>query len=851
MVLKMTTTTTTTNNTLFVGGTTMITTNRKEFVAFVMDKTSGMTVADIKSELTKLSVSFPSKAKKEVLAGMLFDALEVLTAEVEAASAAGETLVAEENQTNNIEEEKEMTNEQTVAKELMEAQKRQNQKAMDNSRILKKEMAIRVSDHGYVNPISAKVNAQIKEMVARYFANLGEFRVEILRYVPVQNDRFNRVGYVDVQFPANYASLWFWNDLEKRREWYDFVEFNYNQMVGREKWSLPWNPAGMIHNVELGTGIIRLGVRKDANGELYVRLPMDKMKDGGFSDVFRTSDIRWGRANSANNGNIEAALTAAIRFYAQTLKMENPENRNDFDASCMNCRNMTWFGMKDGVDDDLHIAVGADEITDNPKSTRILNQPDVETLAQHGSHITQAYCTKKKFFVDAEAVEMINKLTQEERRYYDVEVIDPITGEVRIEQRFQGRDEVIVAGKAVKIRDIRVESTRETCRTCPFYHKNAYKGENQVGNEIVEAREKLAEKATTESAKSAARKAKVYVNEYWTTRARAGRQSFETNIDGQWIPGFPAQVTDDMNKVYDIRVAGIGVNVYFGDAMNAAMSNQDLAFLPGVEEFNAVEAAFNRMVNVIYYAAFNRDKMSKSKFEDVLTLIYVQGKPEGLTERQSERWDTAVHWFEESLEWAKQREAAKNRPDFAKKFFAGIDGYMAAKGLTEAPDLMALGVREVHIEDVLFETINRVVKGSLKDGYEKMFEDFHLEKGYEDLEPKDFIRFLDDKAMDYVLDCLADGNEYVVVGGKKDIEMDDEEKYAIEYFGAEDQYKKVKVEEDAGLVADTLQLMFQRQINGLLYGINRSEDKVDAFSELNVAEEVLYYIAEHAGLLKK
>jgi hypothetical protein len=316
--------------------------------------------------------------------------------------------------------------------------------------------------------------------VKGYFSRIGEFRVEILRYVPVQNDRFNRVGYIDVQFPTGYAMVGIWNDVEKKKEWYDFAEFNYNQMVKREKWSLPYSASGMVFNLELGHGVIRLGVRKDVNGNLYVRMPMDAGKeDGVFFDVFRTSDIRWGRPNSSNNANIEAALSAAIGFYLKTFKVENPENRNDFDASCMNCRNMTWFGMRDGVDDDMNIEVGGalsdkgeadarDNAFVNPKSTRILNQPDVETLAQKGSHIMQAYCTKRKFFVDQEAVDMINSLSGEERRYYDIEVIDPITGEVRIEQRFQGRDEVIVAGKAIKVRDIRVESTRETCRTCPF-----------------------------------------------------------------------------------------------------------------------------------------------------------------------------------------------------------------------------------------------------------------------------------------------------------------------------------------------------------------------------------------------
>lgn len=870
----MTNTTTTTNTTLFVGGANLMETNKVEFVAFIMDKKNKFTVAMVESELTKLNVAFAARATKEAKAELLFDELIKLTvaaeeedfiAEMEELrgpksetvevngpvgklSAAGETLVAEENNQTQIEEEIKMTNEQTVANELMEAQKRQNQKAMESSRILKNEIVLKGAHSEYVNPISTKVNAQIRETVNRFYSNLGEFRVEIIRVVPVNNDRFGRVGYVDVKLPPAFAMVGIWNDEAKKKEWYDMVEFNYNQMVRREKWAAPYNAMGMVYNLELGSGVIRLAIREDASNEVYVRMPMDKGKEEGvFFDVFRTSNIQWGRPNSANNGNLEAALTAALRFYWKELKMENTENRNDFDASCMNCRHMQWFGMKDGVNDDLD--------TENPKNTRILNQPDVETLAQHGSHITQGFCTKRKFFVDADAVEMINALSAEERRYYDVEVIDEVTGEVRIEQRFQRADEVLVAGKPVKIRDIRVESTRETCRTCPFYHKNSYKGEEQVGKEIVEAREKLASKAKSDSERQAANSARVFVNEYWTTRARAGRQAFETLVDkgdgAKWMVGFPAQVTDNMEHVMDIRVSGIGVNVYFGDELMGSMENTDFAFVPEVETFDAKEAAFNKMVGMVYYAAFNRDKMSKDRFELVSKMVFVDGMPEGYTARHQERWDNAVHWFEQSLEWAAERVAAQSRPDFSRKFYAGIAGYMAAKGLTETPDLMALGVKELHIEDVMFETITRIVDGALLGGYEHMFEEFGLEKGYEDLEAKDFIRFLDESAIETVLDAMVDGSEFVIVGGKELVKSE-EEAFAQEFHGVEDKYAKTaeSVLSDAGLVADALQIMLQRQVNGLLYGVNRSEDKVEAFTELNVCEDALMYIAQHAGLLK-
>jgi hypothetical protein len=185
------------------------------------------------------------------------------------------------------------------------------------------------------------------------------------------------------------------------------------------------------------------------------------------------------------------------------------------------------------------------------------------------------------------------------------------------------------------------------------------------------------------------------------------------------------------------------------------------------------------------------------------------------------------------------------------KFFAGIEGYMAEKGLTKAPNLQKLGVKEVHIEDILTETLFRIVEGGMRDGYEHMFEAFGLEKGYEDLKPKDFIRFLDEAAHDLAFEALTTGGEYVVVGGQKKMEVGEDEEFAREFYKAKDRYSVVDIVSDARLVAEALQILLTRLVNGFLYGVNRAENKVAAFQDLNVCEDVLWYIAEHAGLLKK
>lgn len=845
---------------LQIAGAKIVETTVEEFVAFCMDKKTGITVTVLDAELTKLHVEFKKSAPKAEKAALLF---EKLAEEVEKAVAFVETTVA----ANHKEEENTV---KPMSEE--EALNYKNRKALENSPLLRKtsHQIMEGEKHEYVNPVGVKVDQQINEIVAGFYRRLGEHKVTILSVVPFLStdaqgnafskpDQYNRIGYVDVLLPAGYASVRIRNKEEKRWDWYDFQDFNYNQLASRKaaKWNLPM-PATPDHkfNLELGSGVLRLAIRKNAIGKAYVRMPVDYNEyNGQYEDIFRTSDIRWGRPNSANNGNVEAALTAGLQFYWEQLVMENPENRQDFDASCMNCRNLQWFRMKDGVTDDIE--------SEDTKSTAILNQPNVEELAQVGSFIKQGYCTKRKFFVDEEAVKTINKLTQEERRYYDVEVFDRETGESRVEQRFQGRDEILVAGKPVKVREVRAEMTRETCRTCPFYHKNAYKGENAIGNERVAKREEMLSKAKTESEKSAIKSTPWYKNPFvqthWSSRARAGRQMFETlmAVNGEkveWVPGFPADVAQGKH-VFGVRVAGIGgVNVYFSDAIIENMSQEEFFFKPSVEEFDAVEAAFNKMVGMIYFAAFNRDKMTASSFMQVTQLVYVEGKPEGITEKQSDRWDGAVYWFEQSLDWAKQREEAKNRAPFTTKFYAGIEHYIAEKGLEVSPweiDLQARGVREIHVEDLISETLMRVEEGGLKVGYEGMFEYFGLEKGYEDLNPEEFIRFLDDTARDYVTDSLITGEEFVIVGGIKEDEYTAEVQFARDHYGVGSDDKADDFFRERKLVAGALQAILAREVNGLLYGVNRAADKVEEFMSLQVAEDVLVYIAEHAGLLNK
>lgn len=848
----------------------------EEFVKFCMDKKSGITVALIEAELESVEASYKKSANKAEKAAALYGeiAVESVTDETSVAEQKPKevVLVKGKSKAERIVEEKQalvnMSDEEKAAhaRELRESVAKGQERAVANVKEERMLRALRGNDE-HVNAVAKQVNQQIDTLVNNLRYNLGEHRVHITNIVPftkevegktiVAPDKYGRIGYVDVLFPRGYAAIKVRNVQEESWEWYDFSSFNFNQNKSRRnaKWNAPMPASGMEHNLEIGSGIMRLMIRKDKEGKAYLRLPVDfNNKTKESYDILRTSDVRWGLPNSGNNGNVEAALTAMLQYYWEQLELENVNNRNDFDASCMNCRNLQWIQIKNGVDDDIEAR--------DKKSPVILSQSTTDESRQMGQYVKQGYCHVYEEFVDEEAVETLNRLSKEERQWYDIEVVDPKTGMARIDRRYQSQDEIVVGGKPIKTREVRASFTESRCKSCPFYHKNAFKGEHSIGHAKVEKREELLAKGSTKEEKAAIRETKQYkkpyVQTHWTSRARAGRQAFETLIatEGnklEWVLGFPAEVAEGKH-VFGIRVKGIGgVNVYFSEEfVEKNMSQADYTYLPPTEAYDKSEAHFNKLINMVFYAAFNREKMSRENYESVCELVYGDAMKQEMSDKHQKRWDTAVYWFEQSIEWAKQKLEMKNRPEFTKKFYAGIEGYIAEKGLEVSPeevDLQALGVYEIHIEDVIGELLLRVDEGGLKDGYEGMFEDFGLERGYEDLNPEEFIRYMDDSAVSYATEALMTGGEFVIVGGVKQENFTAEVEFARDYYGvgSDDEEKDYSTEKE--LVAGALQIILNRQVGSFLYGVLRAEDKHSEFLNLNICEDALVYIAEQAKLI--
>jgi hypothetical protein len=185
-------------------------------------------------------------------------------------------------------------------------------------------------------------------------------------------------------------------------------------------------------------------------------------------------------------------------------------------------------------------------------------------------------------------------------------------------------------------------------------------------------------------------------------------------------------------------------------------------------------------------------------------------KPADLTADETRRWDNAVQWYAQGIQQDLERQAAREIVPFTTMFHVG------------AKD----GVQELHVEDIMGETMRRAEEGTIGYGL-----------GYADLEAKEFTRYLDEVAMDYVWNVILDGTEYAIVGG---------------------------TDKDKELAAGALQEMVQRELTGnfvafangdyrdnsFATGIRRAEDPKAAHAALKVSDVVKTYLAQVTGLSK-
>lgn len=831
----MTTQTTTTNS---IAGTTMVQASKTEFTAFIMDKSTGFTVAALDAELTRLNVTFRKKDIKEVKAGLLYDALVELGKEVDATPAAGETLVAE----TKLEEETTMTTliEKAAA---IKATREAIQAAQGAARINIKNFREAESMRAGYGP-----NASLLDMLAkvnaakdRYFARVGEHQVvlESIAFYPETGEasyeekrakkviRTNKLasgtdmhilGEVVVTLPAGFAQIKRWDKNAVNSKGTlgapVFVDFNgYDLDTTKERYNMRAGLAEGDNRIALS--IVEFVSPDGTTDGLQVSLPREKGKDGRYWPIFKTNDIRMVKTSNAEeldqplytediNEQFNAQVTAMVRLYAGEHTVANPDNNNSYDQTW--CVNMVRFNTKDGVMDDLEMA--------SRKSRYILEQPDTMQSSTVGSEQPQRYCTIKNDWIDMEAVTILNDAEKQEPTYG----IDTTTGETR----FQSSKEIIWNGELVEKNTVRDEITAKNCSTCPFFCGNTPRDEKKVAAEKVALRESGASD---------------YVNAFYRDRANAKAQAVEVLVGdeekaNEWVLAAPGELEEGV--IHDLRVKSAALSVY---ASPEVLENMTLDYVPPVEAFDAVSADFNKKIDWIFSAAFR----SKDMTEEQLTKVASLEKPENMTPYQTKRWDTAMEWYEKSKQWAVEREAQGQTLPYYQHFFTGVQAdrrvyfeHFEVNG--KAPFITRpAAMVELHIDDIMAEKLEKAshsdfnTMGDLMDiegddsGQYNARRNDYIHAVYDDLTNAEFVRHLDDNARNYVDDVIENNTYYTIVGGS---------------------------ERDKALAAGALQELLQNEMQWTwLKGVRRDENPLEALIQAQISEEAKAYIVEVLGLL--
>ena len=770
----------------------------EEFVAFVMDRKAGMTHEVINAELSKLGVKCAARATKAEKAQVWFEAAKSATI---AESATDESSVAEvevvstKSNQNNSEEEVTMTNviKANTTKAGIVVNTGNTGKALPAPSETLNTLGL-AETHGHAN---AAIDAMIEKVTTakdKYFKNIGEYEVEVvgITFYPEKSEATNQeirdrkvvttnqfgqtfLGEVSVRVPAGYAQIRLWDAKAPNNKgglgamvWTDFVDADLN-VVGRK--------FDARRALAEGTGIITLPIKEGKDGRPFVNLPVqaDRKVEGRFWPVFQTADVRFAKTKDAvvqdqpmylptNNDWFNAQVTAFIQLFTNEFEQANVKNRHDFNASCRTCAHAIVLGTKDGVTDDMDM--------ESKKSRMVLEQPDVMQLAQVGPEQPSVVCGIDGQFKDIDAILFINKATQEDRVEYQDE---------NGNWRRQAADEIMVAGKPVKVADYRANATKATCMNCPFYTGNAPKSEAQVAKEKVEAREA----GKTD-----------YVSPFYRTRPMTNRQAVQTQVevgkDVQWVTAFPGEVIDSVDDIKSVRVKSAGLTV---TGSPEVVSYMDPEFVAETEEFDARHAEVMNQINQIFYAAFNFDKLTENQADIIFDLV--DNKPEGLTSYEDTKWDNATFWFGQSLVWAQERAEARNIAPFATKFF------------TEYKE----GAEELTVEMVMGDAIYRNEQGSFGYGL-----------GYADLNAEEFVRHLDENVLNYVYDVIVSGKEFYITVGNEESFVNG-------------------TQADVELAAQALQIKLQREINSTwIYGARRAENPAEAIAEFRINDDVKAYV---------
>jgi hypothetical protein len=854
-----------------------------EIESFVTGLGRNVTIAMLDEALDQLVVAHTTKQTKAVKINLFARALEsdidelVEEAVVEKSPAAEDHPVAEVNQ----KEEVEMTPEEIVAKELHDAQMRQNQKAMEKSAILKKGSFGLVSKSHNAG-LSKEVQALIDKAVVgkdTFFKGIGDFgvRVENIWFYGEEGEvsrqeKLDRkyvrtskgvnkngtpweqtiLGEVTVRIPKDYMQIKFYNKRAVNpntgrmgvQEWLDFN--GYNEAGARVRYDAdftkPYNTSRMPAE---GSALLVLNIKLGKDGRPFVSLPADPDKTGTNGGrpwpIFKTADVRYINSKNAkrkdesmyvadNNHWFNAQVTAYIQAFTGEFVQEDVRNIHAINKLCATCHHATRLFQRDGVNYDL----------DSSKKTRAV----IETVSTDellgGSLTPELVCGLDREFKDVEVTLEIN-----ERMAYEKDMYLNEEGDVR----FVGHNQIMVAGKAVNRFEYRADGTKEPAEDCVHYHTNAPKTAGKIA----------AEKAALREAGK-----NDYTSPFYKEWARVERQQIQVlvEVEGKriWVPKFPGEVT----KPLAMRVKSAGLTVY---GSKNVFKYAEKKFVAETKEFDARHADVMNKINQIFYAARYMWKLDEEQAEAIFEIA--DNKPEDITDEENRRWDAAVVALANAIIRAEEREAAKQYAAFAPFFFTTKDVVLAVENedgtITEEPaELVEINVDEV-IGDFKETRKTKVSMDDLvdvgdvdvydKDGnlidhiegreankfgkkgngtYQALRSDY-LNDAYDDLEAFEFTRRLDDIALDLVWSVIKDGTRYVVVG---------------------DDVKEVE------LVAGALQDMLQKELTenfyvfadgtrrnvSLVHNIKNDEDPEEALERLEACDEVKDYVAELLGL---
>lgn len=643
----------------------------------------------------------------------------------------------------------------------------------------------------YENKNRANLVTEIKRKAVGFLNTLGELPIHVVGFqwfldahnqlVP-QGKKSNRYGILEIVVAPGVLQYHVWNPGIKKFEWKDFAGFTADASNGFIDIFHPAvAPAGY-------NGVLKLPIyHSAAMGGFFVMLPNAPMKDGTFRPIFKVADHRWeGGGSTAAIGRVNAALTAFLRMTQSQFIQANPLNRHGFNESCATCAHSQWLATKDGLMDDEHM--------EDPKSNVVLNSLSTDE-SRDGQYIPQMWCTARNLLVDEDIVEVLNHAAANDKQA--VEVIEEVVmdnGDVvpRLGFKYPTKGELVIDGEIRKVAGARAEGTKSLCEGCPFYSKSERKSDTRINAEIVAERERVGNNTAVVGKD-------IFVSKYFTEMVRADRQVVQVlNNRKEWVVGFPG----DVAGAADIRIKGIGgLTVYAGQAIKEALPSLGaLNFSAPMEGFDAARASDENKIQAIFTAARNFATLTQEKANEVFALA--MAKPASLDKGQSVRWDRAVEWLRQSVIWAQEAFANRNRPDFTTKF-------ITAPVESEIHD-----IRQLHTDDFIL---------NLKESDRQGFIGYGM--GYRDLDYKDMVKYLEETISLEIID-------HVLETGEKFWIYDDSEPAELQ----------VGEKSDMDLVAGALQHMLNSQINTLLYGIRRDADPAGAIERVKVCEEVKAYL---------